>query len=123
MSFDIILVLLCVVVFPKILSFSSPFSCFSSLLPQDYKRSTGDTIIRYSCVSVSMLQTDTILDTEADVDSSLLGVRFYVFVNETIQVFFLFFFCFSFFFLSFFFLFSLFFSKLIVNSFQKKKNE
>ena len=75
---------------------------FLSLPPQDYKRSTGDTIIRYACVTVSMMQTDTILDTEADVGSSLLGVKFYVYVNETIHVFI------SFFFFCIFFSFSLF---------------
>ena len=41
-------------------------------------------------MTVSMMQTGTILETEADVGSSLLGVKFYVYVNETIQVFFFF---------------------------------
>ena len=60
------------------------FSLFLSFSLQDYKDAFNDPIIRYSCVSVNMILTDTILSTDINnIDSSVLGASFYVFVNGT----------------------------------------
>ena len=65
-----------------ILSLLSPLFLSPSLL-QDYKDAFGDPIVRYSCISVNLILTDTILLTDLSIDSSVLGASFYVFVNGT----------------------------------------
>ena len=42
--------------------------------------------MRYSCVIVNIMHTNTILSTGLDANSALLGVTFYVYVNDTSYV-------------------------------------
>ena len=76
------------------------FSFFHSPHPfllkkQDYKKKTGDTTVRFSCVSVNVMRTDTVFETYLPVNSAIVGVTFIVYVNDTAIVCFLFIFFFN----------------------------
>ena len=57
------------------------FFAHSPLPNQDYTKKTNDTTIRFSCVSVNVLRTDTVFDTFLNVNSAIVGVTFIVHVN------------------------------------------
>ena len=48
---------------------------------QDYTLSTGDKVIRFSCVAINMARTDGILSTGVAIDSAIVGMTAMVYVN------------------------------------------
>ena len=57
--------------------------------------STGDPIIRFSCVAINMVRSDIILSTNVTIDSAIIGLTAMVYVNGSAFVCF-FLFCFLF---------------------------
>ena len=55
--------------------------------------STGDSIIRFSCVAINMVRSDVILSTNVAIDSAIIGMTASVYVNGSafVSIFFVFF--------------------------------
>mmetsp|Transcript_16218 Transcript_16218/g.25210 ORF Transcript_16218/g.25210 Transcript_16218/m.25210 type:complete len:291 (-) Transcript_16218:177-1049(-) len=56
---------------------------FDKQIARDYTLATGDPVIRFSCVTINMARTDTIISTGIPIDSAVIGMTAIVFVNET----------------------------------------
>uniref|UniRef100_A0A7S4NLT0 GPS domain-containing protein n=2 Tax=Paramoeba aestuarina TaxID=180227 RepID=A0A7S4NLT0_9EUKA len=54
---------------------------FDIQIKQDYRLTTGDPVIRFSCVGINMVRTDAILATDVPIDSAIVGMTAMVNVN------------------------------------------
>jgi len=56
---------------------------FDEQIARDYFLTTGDPVIRFSCVGINMARTNAILSTGVSIDSAIIGLTAMVYVNET----------------------------------------
>ena len=53
---------------------------------KDYTLSSGDPVIRFSCVAINMVRSDVILATDVTIDSAIIGLTAMVYVNGSAYV-------------------------------------